>query len=413
MPLLTSLLVLIVAARLFGGLFARLKQPAIVGEIVAGILLGPAVLGLVHSTPPLQGISDLAMFLVVSSAGLEMNSRDVLKAIRGKGLVIAILGFFIPFLAGLGLGAAFSLDLMRTIFLGLCISITALPVALRIMESFKMLDTDIARYCIVAAIANDIVALLILGVILGLPSEGGTLTAIAWAVLVTGGKLVAFGAMVWGAGALLAFLDRKGIAVSRILERLVSLFGSDALFGIVIMLVLFFASVSEMLGFSFVIGAFFGALLIDKELFLASRYSELELTMSSLSKGFLAPLFFASLGLEFSLTQMPSVQFVTAVLLVSIFTKIFAGWLGGVLTRLSQAEAWGIGFLLNGRGIMELVIANIAYTHHFIGQGFFSTLVVMGVVTTILAPLLFKKFVYAKLAGTTVLRPSPSAAAGE
>lgn len=398
MPLLTSLLILLVSARLLGGLFAKYKQPAIVGEIAAGIVLGPAVLNLVHATPALQGISDLAMFLVVSSAGLEMNLKDVVKTIRGKGLVIAFLGFFIPFLAGIGVGVGFHLDLMRTIFLGLCISITALPVAVRILESFKLLDSDVARYCIVAAITNDVVALLMLGVILGLPDGGGSVATVAKSVLFTGGKLVVFAALVWSFGWLLATLDRRGIAVHRVPERLVAMFGNDALFGIVIMLVLVFASVSEMLGFSFVIGAFFGALLINKELFLASRYAELERTMASVSSGFLAPLFFGSLGLQFNLAEMQSPTFISVVLVVSVLTKILAGWLGGTLIRLPAAEAWGIGFLLNGRGIMELVIANIAFTHNFIGQGFFSTLVLMGVVTTLLAPLLFKKYVHAKLA---------------
>jgi Kef-type K+ transport system membrane component KefB len=397
MPLLTSLLILLVSARLFGGLFSKYKQPAIVGEILAGIVLGPAVLNFVNATPALRGISDLAMFLVVSSAGLEMRLKDVLKTIRGKGLIIAVLGFFIPFLAGIGVGVAFHLDLMRTIFLGLCISITALPVAVRILDSFNMLHTDIARYCIVAAIANDVVALLVLGVILGLPDGGGSVAMVAKSVLFTGGKLVVFASLVWGFGWFLASLDRRGIAVHRVPERLVAVFGSDALFGIVIILVLVFASVSEMLGFSFVIGAFFGALLINKELFLASRYAELERTMSSVSGGFLAPLFFGSLGLEFNLAKMQSPAFIATVLAVSIVTKILAGWLGGRLAKLPSAEAWGIGFLLNGRGIMELVIANIAFTHNFIGQGFFSTLVLMGIVTTLLAPLLFKKFVLPRL----------------
>jgi Kef-type K+ transport system membrane component KefB len=398
MPLLTSLLILLVSARLLGGLFAKYRQPAIVGEIVAGILLGPAVLGFVHPTPALQGISDLAMFLVVSAAGLEMNLKDVIKTMRGKGLVIAFLGFFIPFWAGVGVGVAFNLDLMRTIFLGLCISITALPVAVRILDSFKMLNTDIARYCIVTAIINDVVALLVLGVRLGLPDGGTSVAVLAKSVMVTGGKLVIFAALVWSFGWLLATLDRRGVAAHRMVERLVAIFGSDALFGIMIMLVLVFASVSEILGFSFVIGAFFGALLINKELFIASRYAELERTMASISGGFLAPLFFASLGLEFNLAQMQSPAFIATVLVVSILAKILAGWLGGTLIKLPQAEAWGIGFILNGRGIMELVIAGIAFTHNFIGQGFFSTLVLMGVTTTLLAPLLFKKFVHPKLA---------------
>ncbi len=360
--------------------------------MIAGVLLGPTMLNFVQDTPALDGISNLAVFLVVLSAGLEMDFKEVLKAMTGKGLVIALLGFFIPLAAGIGVGVIFKLDVMRTIFLGLCISITALPVAVRILESFKMLDSDIARYCIVTAIINDVTALLALGVILSLP-DGGSVTLVVQSVLFTGGKLVLFAALVWGFNWMLARMERKGLPVHRIPERLVAIFGSDALFGIVVMFVLVFASVSEILGFHFVIGAFFGALLINKELFLASRYADLKKTLASVSDGFLAPLFFASLGLAFKLTAMTSPAFVATVLLTSIVAKIFAGWLGGSLTGLSARDAWGIGIILNGRGVMELVIASIAFAHHFIDRGMFSTLILMGVVTTMLTPVLFRKFI--------------------
>jgi Kef-type K+ transport system membrane component KefB len=391
-PLLTSLLLLIVSARLIGGLFAKYKQPAIVGEMLAGVLLGPAVFDVVQATKPLQGIADLAVFLVVLSAGLEMNFKDVIKAMTGKGLVVAALGFFIPFGCGIALGFAFQLDVMRTVFLGLCISITALPVAVRILDSFKMLNTDIARYTIATAIINDVVALLMLGVILNLPKDGNA-AGVAWEALLTGGKLVLFASLVWGFSSLLSWAERKGIAVHRIPERAVELFGAEALFGILVLFTLMFASVSEMLGFHFVIGAFFGALLINKDLFLASRYSELEKTLASITGGFLAPVFFAYLGLEFNLLEMKSPWFVVAVLAVSILTKILAGWLGGRLIRLSNTDSLGIGIILNGRGVMELVIASIAFDHGLIGEGLFSTLILMGVVTTMITPVLFRRYV--------------------
>jgi Kef-type K+ transport system membrane component KefB len=142
-----------------------------------------------------------------------------------------------------------------------------------------------------------------------------------------------------------------------------------------------------------VIGAFFGALLINKDLFLASRYSELEKTLASITGGFLAPVFFAYLGLEFNLLEMKSPWFVVAVLAVSILTKILAGWLGGRLIRLSNTDSLGIGIILNGRGVMELVIANIAFKHGLIGEGLFSTLILMGVVTTMITPVLFRRYV--------------------
>lgn len=406
MPLLTSLLFLIVSARLLGGLFAKYKQPPIVGEMLAGVLVGPAVLGLVHATPALQGIADLAVFLVVLSAGLEMNFKEVMKAMSGKGLVLAAFGFLIPFASGIGIGIAYQLDVMRTVFLGLCISITALPVAVRILDSFKMLNTDIARYSIATAIINDVVALLMLGVILSLPKTG-TAVDVAKDVLFTGGKLVLFGALVWGFNGLLTHFERKGIAVHRIPERLVALFGAEALFGILVLFVLVFASVSEMLGFHFVIGAFFGALLINKELFLASRYSELEKTLASVTGGFLAPVFFAYLGLEFNLLKMNSFWFVIVVLVVSIAAKIVAGWLGGRLIRLSNSDSLGIGIILNGRGVMELVIASIAFEHGLIGEGLFSTLVLMGVVTTILTPVLFRRFILSGPLPANTTPPAP------
>ena len=146
MPLLTAILVLLVLSRLFGELIARLGQPAIVGEILAGIVLGPAVLGVIKPTEALSGISELSVFLIVLSAGLEMEFEDVVKAFRGRGLIVAATGFFIPFFCGLLLGLLFGMDSMRTVFVGLCISITALPVAIRILESFEILGTPIARY---------------------------------------------------------------------------------------------------------------------------------------------------------------------------------------------------------------------------------------------------------------------------
>ena len=146
-----------------------------------------------------------------------------------------------------------------------------------------------------------------------------------------------------------------------------------------------------------VIGAFFGALLIDHKFFLASRYHELDLTLRSITGGFLAPVFFAYLGLEFNINVIESFWFVCVVLAVSISTKILAGWLGGRLIRLSHTQSLGIGIILNGPGVMELVIASIAYDRGFIGQGLFSILVLMGVVTTMITPFMFRKWIMPKL----------------
>ncbi|MCX8018784.1 MAG: cation:proton antiporter, partial [Rhodocyclaceae bacterium] len=189
----------------------------------------------------------------------------------------------------------------------------------------------------------------------------------------------------------MAALEKKGYPVYVVPERLARWLGPEALFGIVLLFVLTFGSVSEALGFHFVIGAFFGALLLDKRHFLASRYNELKLTLDSVTGGFLAPVFFAYLGLKFDFGAIRDWGFVLAVLVVSIASKVFAGWWGGRLLGMTRREAFALGGMLNGRGVMELVVASIAYERGFIGPHMFSTLVLMGVVTTLITPWLVGK----------------------
>jgi Kef-type K+ transport system membrane component KefB len=396
MPLLTTLLILIVSARLLGQVFSRFNQPAIIGEMLAGVILGPSLLNLISPTPALSGISEFAVFLIVLSAGLEMNFKEVIDSMRGKGIVIALLGFILPLTGGILVGVGFGLDVSRTIFLGLCVSITALPVTVSILQSFKLLGSNIARYSVATAIFNDIAALLVLGVILNLP-EQKSYQAVATATFQASSKLILLILLIVSISLLIKKVIEKGISIDKWSEKLVDLIGNEALFGLLLLLVLIFGSVSAALGFHFVIGAFFGALLIDRTFFLPSRYKELELTLSSITGGFLAPVFFAYLGLEFKMQVIDSFWFVAVVLVVSIVTKILAGWIGGRLIGLSKSDALGIGFILNGRGVMELVIASIAYDRGFIGQDLFSVLVLMGVVTTMITPLMFRKWVMPQL----------------
>jgi Kef-type K+ transport system membrane component KefB len=388
MSLLTTLLVLVVAARLFGRLFGRYNQPEIVGEILAGVLLGPSLLNLIYPNQALAGIADLAVFLVIMAAGLEMRFSDIFSAMRGRGLVLAALSFLIPFFSAIPVAEYFELDPMRTLFLGLCISITALPVAAKMLESMQILDSRIGHFSIATAILNDVTALMVLGFILALPEEP-TRAAVLTTAAISVAKLAGLFGLVLAFFYGLKVMEGRGAAPSAFPERVIKLFGPEALFGLVALFVLGFGSVSEALGFHFVIGAFFGALLIDKRYFLASRYDDLKKTLNSVTGGFLAPVFFAYIGLKFDINSMEESGFVFAVLAVSVVSKIVAGWLGGRWVGMPAREALGLGCMLNGRGIMELIVASIAYQKGFIGAVMFSTLVLMGVVTTMLAPFLF------------------------
>ena len=390
MSLLSSLLVLVVAARLLGRLFARYKQPEMIGEILAGIVLGPALLNLIAPNAALSGVTELAIFLIILNAGLEIRFADILYAMRGRGLVLAALSFLIPFIGGAAVAAAYHQDVMRMIFLGLCISITALPVAVKLLEGLGILHTKVAKYALATAVVNDVAALFILGIVLNIP-QNLNLSDAAGAVGLATLKLSALALVVLSMNWLLTWLDKRDISIHTVPETLIRIFGPEALFGIVIVFVLVFGTISEALGFHFVIGAFFGALFLDKRHFLASRYEDLRGTLGSITNGFLAPIFFAYLGLEFHPEAFSEFGFPAVVIVVSILTKLFAGWLGGRIVGMANREAIGLGCVLNGRGVMELVVAGIAYQKGFIGPTMFSTLVLMGILTTFLTPILFKQ----------------------
>jgi len=194
-----------------------------------------------------------------------------------------------------------------------------------------------------------------------------------------------------GLNQLLNWLEKRNVNVQALPESMIKVFGPEALFGIVIVFVLVFGTISEALGFHFVIGAFFGALFLDKKHFIASRYKDLQGTLGSITNGFLGPIFFAYLGLELQLVSLSEWEFPLIVIVVSIVTKLCAGWLGGLMVGMGHRESMGLGTVLNGRGVMELVVAGIAYQNGFIGPTMFSTLVLMGIVTTFLTPIFFKQ----------------------
>ena len=143
LPFFTNLLILLILARILGELFEKMNQPSMVGEILAGIILGPSLLNFIHRTEELKTISELGVFLLVILAGLEINFDDILYSLRGRNIIISILAFFVPFLGGMSLGFLFELKVMTSVFIGLCVAITALPVSIRILMDLGKINSPI------------------------------------------------------------------------------------------------------------------------------------------------------------------------------------------------------------------------------------------------------------------------------
>jgi Na+:H+ antiporter len=392
LPLIEALLLLLLLSRTFGEISEHFGQPAMLGEIAAGVVLGPSLLGVVHFTDEIKAVADLGVLLLVFLAGMDMNLKTLWNSFRGRGAFVGAAGFVFPMLLGFLVGRAFHLDPTRSIFIGLCVAITALPVSVRILMDLGKVQTEIGQRIISAAIFNDVTSLLILGVILDVKVKGG---GSATALVSTGIALVK--AVTFMGGFILVARVAKRYSPQRFLwpkdrfdRLLVRLKGRESVFAIVLLFVIAFASFSQVLGLQFVVGAFFGSMLLSYEILGEAKFREVQKTASDITMGFLGPIFFAAIGLEFDAASLRDWWLVAAILVAAFVGKIFGGYTGGRLAKLTTKESWTIGIGLNGRGIMELVIANIALSNRFIDQRLFTTLVLMAVVTTFATPFLLK-----------------------
>jgi Kef-type K+ transport system membrane component KefB len=392
MSLIQSLLLLLLLSRVLGEIASRLGQPAMLGEIGAGIILGPSCLAYIHYTPEIKALANIGVLLLVFLAGMEMDLDALLDSFRGRKAWVSIAGFLVPLSGGIVLGKVFGMDNMHMTFLGLCIAITALPVSIRILMDLGKLNTGIGQKIVSASVANDVISLLVLGVILSMKSAPSTVQQFAISIAESLGKALLFMIVF----AIAARLVRRLSVIRRrrstgTLERILSSFQGDEIrFATILLFVIAFASLSELLGLDFVIGAFFGSMLLSHEALGKNNFKQIEKTASSITVGFVGPIFFAAIGLEFDASALKDWTLVTAVLAVSIAGKVLGGYLGGRLARLSSGESWTLGIGLNGRGVMELVIANIALASGLIGPGLFTTLVLMAVVTTFITPILLR-----------------------
>lgn len=392
LPFFTNLLILLVVAKVFGEIFERFKQPAMIGEIIAGIIVGPSLLNIVHRTEDIKVISELGIFLLVIIAGLEINLDDILKSLKGRNIIISLMAFFVPILSGIAVGYYFEKDIMTTVFIGLCVAITALPVSIRILMDLGKINSYIGQKIISVAIFDDVIALTILGLILNINDSEMTLSNVVKNASFSLLKLTIFVVILFAAYYLIKKLSNRENYFERQLNKLLLLLkGKESLYAIFFVFVLTFSTITESLGLHFIIGAFFAAMLISENLVGKKHLDSFHKTTNGLAMGFLAPIFFAGIGLEFNVTSIQNIGLLLTVIAVSYFSKIFGGYFGGRMAGLDSKNSLTLGIGLNARGIMELVIANIAYKAGLINAEVFSILVIMGVLTTLSTPIMLKR----------------------
>ena len=385
-----NIVILLAAARLLGELFRKFKQPSLVGELLAGIILGPTIFGIIIPNQNLELISTIAIFFIMLFIGLEMDLRE-LKKTGKSAFIISVFSLVIPFFIGFQISILFGLSLVQSLFIGLLLSVTSVPVSAIILLELRILKIKIGNTVMSVAVVDDIITLVILAVILQIHMTGNTsfdvvdigLSIIPMLIYLVGIVFLAFVIYKFNYW----FPHRLELFFTKAKTR-------EATFGILIIMTITLSLLAQLAGLHFIIGTFFAGLIFSGKILGKREADKSYGILSGVTFGFFAPLFFAILGAKFSGQSLDTnaVFLLVSLVALGIFGKTLGGFIGGRLCKLSKGESLAIASLLNGRGTVGLTITALAYSMGILDLTLFSIAVAICFITTVLTPNIAKSF---------------------
>ncbi len=401
MEILYIILLLLVIGRIFSELAIRCDMPALLGEIIAGVLLGIIfkqfsntfpVLSTLNTNEVFHAITELGIFFLMLYAGIELRPKDIGKA-SIDSVWVALGGTLLPLILGVGLGLyAFpesEFKVAQVVFLGVSIAITAVPVTIKILMDVGLLQHRIGKIIVSAAVIDDVFSLLLLAVLTvfiktsQMPEFSG--------LILLGGKILLFFIITYAVGKFLLPLFAKLVINKTNAEEME--------FSFLLIMALGFSVLAEFLEIHFILGAFIAGLFFVKQKIKTKVYNDVENKIKGITTGFLAPIFFVSIGLSLDITAITAVPlFVIGLIIVASIGKIIGAGLPAKLIGLPTSQSLVIGNAMNARGAVELIIADIALRaglfeipgDSLIISNLFSAVVIMAIVTTIISPVILK-----------------------
>ena len=368
--------VILLTTKLFAMLTKRVDLPQVVGALVAGMILGPSMLGIVSSTEFLAQVSELGVIVLMFAAGLQTDINE-LKASGKASFWIALCGVCVPWLGGFGVAALYNQGngaFWENVFVGTVLTATSVSISVETLKEMGKLSTRSGSAILGAALIDDVLGLILLTFITSASSQGSELGIVLIKVLLffvttaVVGKLVHHLIQVWMDS---AQWNRKRFAVISLAFCFFYAYIAEAVFGV-----------------AGIIGAFFAGLMISN----TTRATYINSRCETLSYMFLSPIFFASVGLKVSLEYM---DWNTAVLtliitLVAIVTKIIGCGISARICRYTTDESLRIGVGMVSRGEVALIVANKGIASGMMSQVFFAPVVLMVVVTTVITPVMLR-----------------------
>lgn len=363
-----AMLVIFGSAKLLDELFERLKQPGIVGQILAGILVGPSALGWMHPTVFLSRLADLGVMFLLFRVGMEIKSSDLIKA-GPRATVVAVLGVIVPFFSGWGLLALWGESRIESIFVGAALVATSVGITAQVLADKNLLQQKASKIILGAAVIDDILGLLVLALVSSLAKGSVNVLELALTALFSLGFTLLV--VKWGT-----------VAMGSILPRLnQQLRAGESQFSAAIVLMFGLSVLSVYAGVAAIIGAFFAGMMLSDSV--EHRVHDLTQGVTEL----LVPFFLAGIGLHMNLATFrsrPTLLLTVLIVLVAVISKLIA--CGAASLRLGRKTALRVGVGMIPRGEVGMVVAQIGLSLGVIAQSIYDAVVFMSIATTIIAP---------------------------
>jgi Kef-type K+ transport system membrane component KefB len=371
---LLDVFVVLLAAKFGDELFKRIGQPALVGEILAGVIVGPSVLGIVEPGEVLEVFAELGVVFLLFWVGLETRISEM-RAVGGIAARVGVAGVVLPFVAGYGIGEVLGESTETKMFLGAALVATSVGITSAVLLDLGALGTRAARTILGAAVIDDVLAMVLLAVAVGLAESGGVdLTSIAVVV-----------------GLALAFIVFFAIGGTRLLARRPQLlhaprFSESPLLPAVL-ICLGLAAFAAQIGLAAIIGAFLAGMIVAE----TKEQSPIEQEVAPLY-AFFPPFFFAFIGLEVDLDAFAdgeTLLLLIVVTAIAAITKFAGAWLPA--RALSRSEGLVVGIGMVPRGEVGIIVASIGAAAGVVDAQLFAVIVGMSILTTLLVPPLLRR----------------------
>lgn len=368
-----SLIVIYVAARLLGELTARLGQSSVLGELLAGVLVGGSVLGWVEETETLKLLGEIGVMLLLFEVGLESDLQAFWK-VGPSALAVATIGVVTPFALGGGLALLLNLTPLQMIFIGATLTATSVAITSRVLADLGKLKTPEGHIILGAAVLDDIIGLVLLSVIVGLAQSG----EVSWLDV---GRTAGLAILFLGGAILLGtrYAHLFGGLVNRMKTR-------GRLIVATVTFALLLGYVSELLHIAPLIGAFAAGLVLAR----TEQQAHIKETVKPVADVFV-PIFFVLIGAAVELRHLnpfdqqnwPVLLLAGGLTIAAVLGKLASGF--GVRDR--QVSRWVVGVGMLPRGEVGLIFAGMGLSHGVITKGPYGALMVMVVLTTLIAPI--------------------------